>query len=170
MEALTLESPEGTDQLPFLLLSAGAHPAFRLEFAPTRCRGYFADMSSLPDASDDRSLAVLIPVYNDWEALVQVVDSLDRSLATTDWQLKIVIVDDGSDQADPPREFYSSRHSILSIDVLRLRRNLGHQRAIAVGLAWLEANKPCTAVVVMDGDGEDSPSDVPRLIARFEED
>ncbi len=51
--------------------------------------------------------------------------------------------------------------------VLRLRRNLGHQRAIAIGLAYLEAESPaCQLVVVMDSDGEDDPQDVPRLIAR----
>ena len=55
------------------------------------------------------------------------------------------------------------------IDVLRLRRNLGHQRAIAVGLAYIEDCLPPDAVVVMDGDGEDDPADVPRLLERLEE-
>jgi hypothetical protein len=54
--------------------------------------------------------------------------------------------------------------AIRQIRVLRLRRNLGHQRAIAVGLAYAEANLPCRAVVVMDSDGEDDPRDVPRLL------
>ena len=48
------------------------------------------------------------------------------------------------------------------IDVLRLRRNLGHQRAIAIGLAYVEDCLSATRVVVMDGDGEDDPADVPR--------
>lgn len=57
---------------------------------------------------------------------------------------------------------------IDSVCLLRLRRNLGHQRAIAIGLAFIEAGLPCEAVVIMDGDGEDSPSDVPRLIERLD--
>ena len=48
--------------------------------------------------------------------------------------------------------------------MLRLRRNLGHQRAIAVGLAYVEDRFKHDAVVVMDSDGEDDPSDVPRLL------
>ncbi|TFH22479.1 MAG: glycosyltransferase [Myxococcales bacterium] len=126
-------------------------------------------MNHQPDSSADTSLVVLIPVYNDWGALALVVDALDRCGAPPDWKLHILIVDDGSDEADFPDDLFAPRHSIISVDVLALRRNLGHQRAIAVGLAWLEANMPCAAVVVMDGDGEDAPSDVPRLMARFEE-
>lgn len=57
--------------------------------------------------------------------------------------------------------------AFTKIEVLELRRNLGHQRAIAIGLAYIQANEPCQAVVVMDGDGEDDPRDVPRLIEHY---
>ena len=46
--------------------------------------------------------------------------------------------------------------------VLRLRRNVGHQRAIALGLTYLQVEAGCEAVIVMDADGEDRPADVPR--------
>ncbi len=49
-----------------------------------------------------------------------------------------------------------------SIQVLRLRRNLGHQRAIAVALAYVQQKLPGDAVVVMDADGEDRPEDIHR--------
>jgi glycosyltransferase involved in cell wall biosynthesis len=52
--------------------------------------------------------------------------------------------------------------------VLGLRRNLGHQRAIAVGLAYIREQTPCDCVVVMDADGEDRPSDVPALLAHMD--
>ena len=52
------------------------------------------------------------------------------------------------------------------VSLLELRRNLGHQRAIAVGMAYVEANRPCRAVVLMDSDGEDDPRDIPRLLAQ----
>ncbi|MGE3805100.1 MAG: glycosyl transferase [Gemmataceae bacterium] len=57
--------------------------------------------------------------------------------------------------------------SFQRIEILELRRNLGHQRAIAVGLSWIHANENCQAVVVMDGDGEDEPRDALRLIQRY---
>jgi hypothetical protein len=55
--------------------------------------------------------------------------------------------------------------ALTRIQVLELRRNLGHQRAIAVGLSFVEQDRPGRLVVVMDGDGEDDPVDVPRLVA-----
>jgi len=57
--------------------------------------------------------------------------------------------------------------ALTRIEILELRRNLGHQRAIAIGLAYVHANEPCQAVLVMDGDGEDDPDDVPRLIEQY---
>jgi len=52
-----------------------------------------------------------------------------------------------------------------------LRRNVGHQRAIAIGLHYVAENfpnAPCT--VVMDSDGEDTPATIPQLIAPLESD
>src|SRR5262249_28722076 len=46
--------------------------------------------------------------------------------------------------------------------------NLGHQKAIAIGLAYAVANDLADVFVVMDADGEDRPSDVPRLLAAIE--
>jgi polyisoprenyl-phosphate glycosyltransferase len=61
----------------------------------------------------------------------------------------------------------ASFRALKRVEILELRRNLGHQRAIAIGLAYIHANEPCQAVVVMDGDGEDDPNDVPRLIEQY---
>jgi len=55
------------------------------------------------------------------------------------------------------------------VDLLQLRRNVGHQRAIALGLAYLESECHAGAVIVMDSDGEDDPRDIPRLVARWRE-
>jgi len=52
---------------------------------------------------------------------------------------------------------------------LRLRRNLGHQRALAIGLAYVEDKIPCQAVILMDSDGEDDPHDVPTLLKKYRE-
>jgi polyisoprenyl-phosphate glycosyltransferase len=78
-----------------------------------------------------------------------------------------LIVDDGSS----PSEYRTVEAPPIfrRADILRLRRNLGHQRAIAIGLAWLHENQSADAIVVMDGDGEDKPDDVPRLLDRFAE-
>ena len=50
---------------------------------------------------------------------------------------------------------------------MTLATNVGHQRAIAIALAYLHDRVAPGAVLVMDGDGEDAPEDVPRLVARL---
>jgi glycosyltransferase involved in cell wall biosynthesis len=124
-----------------------------------------------PIASSTRggSILVLIPVFNDWASLAQLFPRLDAALAAEGLAVDVLVVDDGS-TAEPEEDLaQTSFRALRRIDVLRLRRNLGHQRAIAVGLAYVEDCLPSQAVVVMDGDGEDDPADVPRLLGRLEE-
>ena len=118
-------------------------------------------------AGEDK-LIVLVPVFNDWEAVALLLPALDRELITNGLNAEVVLVDDASLIPAPPILAQGPFAAIKSVDILVLRRNLGHQRAIAVGLAFIEANRPCRAVVVMDGDGEDEPADVPRLVRACE--
>ena len=104
-----------------------------------------------------------MPVYNDWGALSLLLPILDRELKADGLTAGILLVDDGS-TTSPPKNLRTLFEAIATVDVLSLRRNLGHQRAIAVGLSYIEANHPQSSVVVMDSDGEDDPRDVPRLI------
>jgi hypothetical protein len=49
-----------------------------------------------------------------------------------------------------------------------LSRNLGHQKAIAIGLAYAVAHRLADIFLVMDADGEDMPDDVPRMLTSIE--
>jgi glycosyltransferase involved in cell wall biosynthesis len=115
-------------------------------------------------------LTILIPVFNDWESLDLLLRLLDKALAGQGLTAGVLVVDDGSTmppiagREEPP--FLALRH----VDVLTLRQNLGHQRALALGITFVEDCGRCEALVVMDGDGEDDASDVPRLVARSRED
>jgi polyisoprenyl-phosphate glycosyltransferase len=122
-------------------------------------------ISSKPAARDDRFL-ILIPNYNDWPSLKLLIKSLDHTMQAHKIETDLLIVDDGS--TIPPGEAleFTTYQSLGRIEILKLRRNLGHQRAIAIGLAYVEAHISCQAVVVMDADGEDDPGDVPRLIQK----
>ena len=116
-----------------------------------------------PKACDDK-LVILMPLYNDWGALSILLPALERELSAHGLRAEVLMVDDGSTVPAPPSLGENSYNAIQSVDILSLRRNLGHQRAIAMGLCYIEANRPCHAVVVMDCDGEDDPRDVPRLV------
>ncbi len=110
-------------------------------------------------------LTILIPIRDDWEPLARLLPRTDEVVASMGGPVRIVIVDDASESR--PQAAADCSH-LQRIDVLRLRRNVGHQQAIALGLAWCRANLPASPILVMDGDGEDAPADIPRLWAAFE--
>ena len=112
-------------------------------------------------------LRIVIPVYEDWESLGILILRLDEQLSAHSLRASLLVVDDGSTTSAQP--VTETLRAIDEIQILTLRRNVGHQRAIAVGLAYAHQYLPCDAVVVMDGDGEDDPADVPRLVAKCRE-
>jgi polyisoprenyl-phosphate glycosyltransferase len=121
------------------------------------------------DQNSNDEVVLLLPLYNDWESLQLLLVKLDAELARHGIQARVLVVDDGS--AEQPGEMFCSGPptALSKVEVLTLRRNLGHQRAIAIGLAYVEEHIDSGSVVVMDSDGEDSPEDVPRLLSRLDE-
>ncbi|MCA2812328.1 MAG: glycosyltransferase [Microcystis sp. M090S1] len=105
----------------------------------------------------------VIPVFNDWESLSVLLSDLDCALKQNQKVGQILAVDDSSNNeyGNLPLRSLSA---IESVFVLHLKRNLGHQRAITIGLAYVQENFQTDIVVVMDGDGEDSPNEAMRLI------
>lgn len=117
---------------------------------------------------DEPPIQVLVPVFEDWAAVSALLPALDRALGAAGLRAGVLLVDDGS--STPPRlEGLPALERIGPVRALRLARNLGHQRAICIGLTWVHEHLPgCETLVIMDGDGEDRPEDVPRLVAAVE--
>ena len=109
-------------------------------------------------------LVVVSPVYDDWDSVGLLLPRLDHELKQHGLEARMLLVDDGSSIPVPESLRCGEWSAIREICVLALRRNLGHQRALAVGLAFVHEQMPCDTVVVMDADGEDDPADVPRLV------
>jgi hypothetical protein len=110
-------------------------------------------------------LLVLMPVYEDWTSAAEVCRRIDSSFPAS-WPVKlhIVLINDGSRTPCQPAFGSIELNLIEDISVLELHRNLGHQRAIAIGLAYVAANLPADGALVMDADGEDPPEQIPDLI------
>lgn len=106
-----------------------------------------------------------MPVYNDWEAARRLLVELDSAFAGSGTRLQVVFIDDGSSSRTASALAAADLRLVTAVHVVLLRRNLGHQRAIAVGLAFVQARIDCDALLIMDGDGEDSPADALRLVA-----
>jgi hypothetical protein len=113
------------------------------------------------------SLAILIPNFNDWESLRLLLPELDRAMAGLEHQVFVLVVDDASTEPIPEGWPGQNFSALDSVEVLHLRSNQGHQRAIALGLYHVHEFTDAEAVVVMDGDGEDRPEDLPEMLRAF---
>ncbi|GJD23288.1 hypothetical protein RIVM261_082440 [Rivularia sp. IAM M-261] len=114
-------------------------------------------------------IIITIPVFNDWESLNILIAKIDQVLHDENLDADIFILNDSSTIAYHGILEVFETKAISQIYMLNLKRNLGHQRAISVGLAFIEANVECEAIVVMDSDGEDDPRDIPKLIYKCSE-
>jgi glycosyltransferase involved in cell wall biosynthesis len=111
-----------------------------------------------------RSLTILIPVFDDWDCAARLLPLIDAELSGTAADVHVILIDDGS-TTPASVDLVPALQSISDVRVLRLRGNLGHQRAIAIGLYYVHQFLPSDATIVMDGDGEDRPRDIPALLA-----
>jgi glycosyltransferase involved in cell wall biosynthesis len=104
---------------------------------------------------------VVMPVYEDVEASTRLFQELARTQGPDTY---IVAVDDGSvrQPVDPAAIAAAGLDGV----VVKLRRNVGHQRAIAIGLSYVADHFGDDAtVIVMDSDGEDTPQSISELVS-----
>jgi hypothetical protein len=115
--------------------------------------------------NDSPALVVVTPVFEDREASTRLFQELAR-LPQVPF---VVAVDDGSvrEPVDPA----AIEAAGLAGEVIVLRRNVGHQRAIAIGLGYVAELLPgARRIVVMDSDGEDMPASIAALLAQLDGD
>ena len=110
------------------------------------------------------SLAIITPVFNDWESFCQLLAALDA--ATPEWNTKVdvIAVDDGSSKLPEIDEIATDLDNLGEITIISLAVNMGHQRAIAIGLAQVNQNSKHDRYLVMDCDGEDRPEEIVKLL------
>lgn len=107
-------------------------------------------------------LVVVMPVYEDAQASTRLFTELGKLYGD---RIHVVAVDDGSVQ-QPVSVAWLEQAGVTGT-VITLKRNEGHQRAIAVGLSYASERFGETAqcIVTMDSDGEDTPASIEELIA-----
>ena len=115
------------------------------------------------------NVAIVTPVFNDFEAFWTLCAEINKAAGAMSARLSAIGVDDGSSEPRVPNAEPEAAN-LEGVEILRLICNLGHQRAIAVGLGEVVQRHAYDAVIVMDCDGEDRPCDVVRLINAHRED
>jgi len=109
-----------------------------------------------------KNISIIIPVYNDNKSLFKLIDNIDL-LNLKEFVIKIIVVDDFSDNKVTDILDKKIYKNINTITVIRLNHNYGHQLAIKEGLQEALDNQTDYAIV-MDGDGEDNPEEIKNLL------
>lgn len=109
-------------------------------------------------------VSVLIPIFNEFEAIGPLIESLSEVLDQTGKTYEVLLIDDGStDGTGKVLKEYADKDSKLK--VIQLRRNFGQTAAIMAGI-----NHSNGAVLVpIDGDGQNDPGDIPHLLAELDQ-
>src|SRR6516165_2606232 len=109
-------------------------------------------------------ISIVIPVYNEREAIRELYRVLKEVLDGLAKSAEILFVDDGSRDGSAAA-LDELAYSDPRVQVLHLRRNYGQTAAIMAGF------QHCTGDVIipMDGDGQNDPADIPRLLDKLSE-
>ena len=111
-----------------------------------------------------KKFKILIPCYNDWKSLFKLLNNIDNNITVFDAEFTVLIVNDCSTEKMPKPSFDFKK--IKTVDLINIKNNQGHTRCNATGIKYLSEKKNFDYLLVMDGDGEDNPKDLPQLIKK----
>jgi glycosyltransferase involved in cell wall biosynthesis len=109
-------------------------------------------------------LSVVIPLKDERDNLRPLHERLTRSLAPLSLAYELVFVDDGSSDGTYALLEELAAHD-AHVKAVRLRRNFGQSAALKAGIDWSRGD----VLVTMDGDLQNDPGDIPRLLAKLGE-
>ena len=109
-------------------------------------------------------IKILIPIYNDWRSLFELLKNIDHQISEIDDEVSILVVNDGSNEEKENESFEFK--NIKSIKIINMKENKGHARCNAAGLKFIFEKEDFDCVIPMDGDGEDRPEEITLLIEK----
>jgi glycosyltransferase involved in cell wall biosynthesis len=109
-------------------------------------------------------ISVVVPVHDEERSVALLYEELQAALDPSAEPWEAIFVDDGS--LDGSFAALTRLHArMANVKVVRLRRNFGKSAALAAGFAQAQGE----TVVTIDGDLQDDPSEIPRLLMKLEE-
>jgi glycosyltransferase involved in cell wall biosynthesis len=109
-------------------------------------------------------ISVVIPVRDEEQSVGPLLGELADALEPLEQPWEAVFVDDGS--TDSTYAALMRLHAAHdNVRIVRLRRNFGKAAALQAGFAQSAGD----VVVTIDGDGQDDPAEIPRLLAKLDE-
>lgn len=123
-----------------------------------------APATSAPPADlPPHRLSVVVPMYDELENVEPLLEAVDAALASHPHPWELVVVDDGSrDGTGAALRRHGARFG-EHVRVVRLLRNFGQSAAMQAGIDAARGD----VIVTLDGDLQNDPRDIPRLVARL---
>ncbi len=112
----------------------------------------------------EQSLSIIIPLYNEEDNIDPLHARLAEVLGTMNTPYEIIMVDDGSRDGTAARLRELAQRD-PRVKVIHLRRNFGQTPAMMAGIDAAEGD----ILIPMDGDLQNDPADIPRLLAKLAE-
>ncbi len=112
-----------------------------------------------------KKIIILLPVYNDWESLIKVLEEINSVIKDIqNYKFECIIVNDSSTIEKPG---IIKPKNINSLKIINMKENKGHARCNAFGLRYINSNEAYDYVIIMDSDGEDRPIEIKDLINKI---
>ena len=109
-------------------------------------------------------ISVVIPVHDEERSVGPLLDELAATLDHLGEEWEVLFVDDGS--TDGTFAALGRLHDErTNVRIVRLRRNFGKAAALQAGFREAAGD----VIVTIDGDGQDDPAEIPRLLAKLDE-
>ncbi|HWJ27419.1 MAG TPA: glycosyltransferase [Flavisolibacter sp.] len=103
-------------------------------------------------------ITILCPIYNDQSSFNNFAAAVEEQLLNQEgYTFSFLVVNDGSDSVPELK-------TTIPLRIIHLNRNIGHQKAITIGLSYIQQHFQQDKIVIMDCDGEDKPGDIMTLV------
>ena len=104
-------------------------------------------------------ISVIIPVYNESESISLLIDEIQQVMVLNQFSYEIIVINDGSkDETYSVLKDLSTK--VNELILINLRKNYGQTAALAAGFD----NASGQVVITLDGDLQNDPDDIPKLI------
>jgi glycosyltransferase involved in cell wall biosynthesis len=125
----------------------------------------FSSFSKVVFKVDGLRISVVLPVFNETDCILEVLNELITVLEGEKFEkYEVIPVDDGSTDGTFEKILQISKLN-QNIKPLQLARNFGQSAAMACGFDHAQYD----LIVAMDSDGQNNPKDIPKLISKINE-
>ena len=105
-------------------------------------------------------ISIIIPVFNESESIGFLLDEVTNVMSLHEFNYELIVVNDGS-KDNTYQVLKELTLKIKELSVISLRKNYGQTAAMAAGFD----NSKGDIVITLDGDLQNDPNDIPKLIS-----